>query len=415
MNIVILCDTYYPHINPAANCIERYLPCLKKGNTITIICPATILNKEAVIKDGVRVEFISCMWNDMRSFCREKEEKGTVNGLSRLLYGLVRAWGVFLSFFAFPSRFSWYKKAYYRKLENINKKQSIDVIISISDPVCAHIASMKFKRKYKRVRWISYTTDPISDNPTLYKNIIFKQIRKRRIRNLESQIYNLSDFSILTEELFELAKTMCPESKSKLCCFPYVLSPFPSSHLNNQPIIDKTGDTIILVYAGSLKKGIRTPETLLDIIKRCSDNIQLWLFIAGDCGNIVNQYKSDNIIVNGILPQDQYLSVIGEKADVLINISNSFSLQAPSKMLELLSTGKPIINFSYKKDNFYHMIESYPLGLNIMQGDVSSYQQVENFCKDNKGKRLTFEEVKQLFPHNVLEKQTRILESMLSV
>lgn len=410
MNVVILCDTYYPHINPAANCIERYIPFLKKGNSITIVCPSTIVNKEPVNKDRYRIEFVSCIWNDLRSYCREKVETGENSVLTDFLYMLVRLWGVIKSFYAFPSRFSWLKKQYYLKLKEINKSQPIDVVISVSDPVCAHLAAMKFKIENPSVRWITYSTDPYSENPTLYKNIQFKRIRKKHNIETESSIYRTADYSIFTEELFELAKKISPDAESKIFCFPYVLSPI---HSETESVQYNNEERISLVYAGSLRESIRNPETLLSIITRC-DQLHLFLYTSGDCGHLFKKYKSDNITIEGLLPKDQYLSVILNKADVLVNICNTIDLQAPSKMLELLSTGKPVINFYYKQDSFYQMIEQYPLGLNIKQGDMQKNDVVQNFCIMKKGKKMRYEEVEALFPHNTIGDQVALLKSMIS-
>lgn len=413
MKIVILCDTYYPYINPAANCIERYIPYLKDGDKLTIICPATTLKKNAVIKDGVRIEFISCFWNDLRSFCRTKEEKGENNCLTNLLYKLVRAWGVLLSFFAFPSRFSWYKNAYSRRLNKIKEGQGIDVIISVSDPVCAHLAALRFKKKNPSVRWISYSTDPYSENPTLYKNIYFKTFRKQKNLKTESQIYNTADYSILTEELIAYAINLCPTAKSRMYCFPYVLSHIEDLNIRDRTDEHSASEIVNLVYAGSLREKVRNPETLLSIAKNCK-GIHLWIYTSGDCEHLFKKYESDNITVDGLLPKEQYLSIILNKADVLVNICNTLDLQAPSKMLELLSTGKPVINFYYKQDGFYRMIEQYPLGLNVKQDDTSVFERVEKFCLETKGKKLTYEEVERLFPNNTIGNQITLLKSMIS-
>ena len=128
----------------------------------------------------------------------------------------------------------------------------------------------------------------------------------------------------------------------------------------------------------------------------------------------MKKYESDNITVDGLLPKEQYLSIILNKADVLVNICNTLDLQAPSKMLELLSTGKPVINFYYKQDGFYRMIEQYPLGLNVKQDDTSVFERVEKFCLETKGKKLTYEEVERLFPNNTIGNQITLLKSMIS-
>ena len=89
------------------------------------------------------------------------------------------------------------------------------------------------------------------------------------------------------------------------------------------------------------------------------------------------------------------------------------NLQAPSKMLELLSTGKPILNFYFAKDSQYEMIEKYPLGLNIGNEEEGAVEKVEQFCHEVKGKSIPYVEVEKLYPENIMESQVRLLKKLI--
>ena len=106
--------------------------------------------------------------------------------------------------------------------------------------------------------------------------------------------------------------------------------------------------------------------------------------------------------------------MICNEYDVLVNIGNISDLQAPSKMLDLLSTGRPILNFYFIKDAQYHMIERYPLGMNVHCDDCYDVKLIRRFCYDMRGKRLPFEEVKKLYPEHCIEQQVRIFIDLLS-
>ena len=82
-------------------------------------------------------------------------------------------------------------------------------------------------------------------------------------------------------------------------------------------------------------------------------------------------------------------------------------------MLELLSTGKPIINFYFTEDTQFNMIEKYPLGLNIKNGDLDPVRKIENFRHEMKGKRMTFKEVEVLFPDNNIDSQVGLLKRLI--
>ena len=169
---------------------------------------------------------------------------------------------------------------------------------------------------------------------------------------------------------------------------------------------------IKIVYAGALNSVIRNPEYTLSVLSKV-DIITLYLFQSGDCDSILRKYSSNNIRINGLVKRDNYLSLISKEADILLNIGNNSDLQAPSKMLELLSTGKPIINFYFKKDNQYRMIEKYPLGLNIGRNEENAIDKVYSFCKSFCSSRMTYQEVEKMFPENCLKNQLEILDKAM--
>ena len=166
-----------------------------------------------------------------------------------------------------------------------------------------------------------------------------------------------------------------------------------------------------LVYAGALNKEIRNPEYALSVLRNVS-RIDLYLYQAGDCNDIIDRYASSHIKVNGLLQRDQYVDLICNKADILVNIGNNSKLQAPSKLLELLSTGKPILNFYYYKDSQYEMIEKYPLGLNVGRDDECVVRKIQDFCDNMKGRSMDIDMIKNIFPENSIENQLNKLDSL---
>ena len=67
-------------------------------------------------------------------------------------------------------------------------------------------------------------------------------------------------------------------------------------------------------------------------------------------------------------------------------------------MFELLSTGLPILNFYYRKDSQFEIIEKYPLGINVRIDGEIGLELLESFCNNNKNKQLPFREVVDIFP-----------------
>lgn len=99
--------------------------------------------------------------------------------------------------------------------------------------------------------------------------------------------------------------------------------------------------------------------------------------------------------------------------DILVNIGNDCELQEPSKMFELLSTGLPILNFYYRKDSQFEIIEKYPLGINVRIDGEIGLELLESFCNNNKNKQLPFREVVDIFPEYSLDYQLEKLEKIM--
>ena len=134
-----------------------------------------------------------------------------------------------------------------------------------------------------------------------------------------------------------------------------------------------------LIFAGTLYMKIRNPEFFLSVISKVKD-VSLDLFVRkGECEQIINRYAKDNIHREYFVDKAKYIDMLKYGYDVLVNIGNVSTLQAPSKMLELLSTGKPIINFYFTEDTQFNMIEKYPLGLNIKNGDLDAVRKNREF------------------------------------
>ena len=94
------------------------------------------------------------------------------------------------------------------------------------------------------------------------------------------------------------------------------------------------------------------------------------------------------------LPNQPYETALQAMADtdVLINIGNSVPVHMPSKTLEYINTGKPVVNF-YKLEGCptLYYTKRYPLALNLYEGDKdpdAAAKHFIRFCEENVGKTV---------------------------
>ena len=92
-----------------------------------------------------------------------------------------------------------------------------------------------------------------------------------------------------------------------------------------------------------------------------------------------------------------------EAADFLINIDNTNPMQVPSKIFEYISTGKPIVNFVFDDASpILPYLADYPLcltiNLNRMEdGGREAAERLSAFVRENRGKRIPFEEIRERY------------------
>ncbi|MBR4390563.1 MAG: glycosyltransferase [Bacteroidales bacterium] len=186
--------------------------------------------------------------------------------------------------------------------------------------------------------------------------------------------------------------------------YPCVIRP------NEYPIINEMlkKDVCNLVYVGKFYYKKRDPEFLFSLMDAIQDKA-VHLTIAGSYSyaNLSKDYV-DKYFTNRI----PYISYIGEvssqqadalllAADILVNIGNKVPDQMPSKILNYISAGKPILNI-YGIDDCPTLpyLEKYPLALNIKDGEEITNELIDKiyqFVQLSKGKNVPFSMIEKQF------------------
>ena len=159
-------------------------------------------------------------------------------------------------------------------------------------------------------------------------------------------------------------------------------------------------DKRVLLYAGSLYKGIRSPDILINLKKALPQNTEL--VFCGGCDNSedMQRLEASGIVCKGYLsPKD--LVAQYSRASVLINIGNLVNNQLGSKIIDYIASGKPIINISQIPFcPTLPVLDNYDLKLNLKSDsleDESVKQQISDFIDDASSKSLSFNEIEDKY------------------
>lgn len=152
-----------------------------------------------------------------------------------------------------------------------------------------------------------------------------------------------------------------------------------------------------LLYAGTLYAG-RNHRFLIDLKRMLPENYDI--VFCGNCDNNSNmeELKESGIICLGYCDPSKLENEISTSS-MLINIGNIVHNQLPSKVIDYISTGKPIINiFQIDACPSLDVLKDYKYCLSIKASDLLSMKEtVQRFCLQYAEARMPWASIKELY------------------
>lgn len=399
MNILLITHEYYPIPSAITNCLKPILSELKIQNTIYILTR----NENNLLKDTEVLDSINVIRiNDKYAYLLKKREESR-NIIEKFYYKV--CFHIF-----YKNRKKNLTDGYFdiKKMvkfgRRLIKQRSIDLIISCSFPFTSHEIAKKLKRK--GVKWIAYQFDPYTYNYTLMNDGKEKERLKKEIDILRN-----ADKVFITQENYqENMKTELSKLSNKYIIFPYPLVSKP-----NYPVTN-SNEEIMLSFAGTLYENIREPFKMLDILSHLQIPVVIHLYYSSDLGinNKLKKYQAQmpNLKLHYKKTKQECDQALAS-TNFCLNIGNIMLNQTPSKVFELISLGKPIINFYTNiKDTSKSILKDYPICYNVDMNSFNQYRELEKFILENKNKILSFEKatLKYLKKEEVVEQMMKEVE-----
>lgn len=281
---------------------------------------------------------------------------------------------------------------------------AFDCLISTMEPFFAADAASRMPGRKK----ILYLMDP----PAMISNGTGSAYRDHRIRQILERQDLILTTPFIQQALLEhglLQDTAVVRAVG-----------FPLIEDHRPPAQPRKDEKIRILFCGWLYSDIRSPKYFLDILSRLDKRFVV-TFMGRECEKLSKRFDIQTKAELITLPQQPYetaLQAIAD-ADVLINIGNSVPVHMPSKTLEYINTGKPIVNF-YKMDDCptLYYTKRYPLCLNLSEQapDLdAAAERFIHFCQTNKGKTVDRQFIEQEYadctPEYIAGKILQALES----
>ncbi|MDY0277323.1 MAG: hypothetical protein RBQ97_04495 [Acholeplasma sp.] len=304
----------------------------------------------------------------------------------------------------------------------LSKEKDYDLVISVSLPFQSHYVAKKIKEaRVDNLKWIAYEFDPYYYNTSIKAS----KSRRSRMKLDELEVFDKCDALIFTPELHDyyLKNGFIKESE-KLHSLPYATLNIVQ-HNNTTKLLNNFMNPreINCLFAGQLYDDIRNPRGLLAVFSRVSPSINL-IMMTNYSVEKLQMYSVDGFLPTIVPFQTHETTLFNlREADVLINIGNTVEFQAPAKIFEYISTGKPIIHFSKIKDDpVLKYLKNYPskLIVNEWEADKIDYTQLVNeFCINSLNQKVRESDIINLLseftPVNVIDKFLNITRELLCV
>ena len=425
MNILIICYCYPPDLGPRASrwsAIADYWA--TQGHQVHVISAGGLGAVSEERLNGVQVHRVGgAISEKLRGWLKRKalqaaSENAGPFGNNKLsgLGSLVKAihdltwkklyWPESNCLWFFPAR---------AKALRLAKKVSLDAVISTSTPYTGHLVGKAVKKAYPDVPWTVDIGDPFCFGQPAWNNTaLYEGLNQRS----EAGVLELADsISVTVESCKKAYGEMFLGTEGKITVIPPLYSGAISSH-QKKP---EAAKGIRLVFTGSLYKEIRNPAYLLELLSGVFEKtptIEAHFYgRINDCADLFEPYLNkypNNIFVHRMVSREVAADALGQ-ADVLINIANKTRHQLPSKLVDYMASGKPILNIiSIEDDNSMSFLQSYPITATFMENfDGKAKNNVEKMSEFiANSKPVSQQKIKQLLhPYQVpaIEAQYRKL------
>jgi glycosyltransferase involved in cell wall biosynthesis len=423
MKILIICNSYLPNSDPRAlrwtALSEEWAKC---GIEVHVITGKPVGQPGQEIRNGVHVHRLgSGIFSGLRRWSTEpssivtaRDKKNqtshpalahTPNALSAALRKILRLihdltwkqvyWPDSTCLWIWPAA---------RYAIRLGRQHAVDALVTVSHPFSGHVVGLIVQHRLPRLKWLADSGDPFAfsnesetNNFWLWKILNFWVERKL--------INTVGAFSVTTKETAELYKQYFPEGANKLVVIPPLIQPsFFDARAWGE---DRPASCeIMLLFVGVFYKNVRSPEPLLDLFEKLlwnseilKNNIKLYVIGPTDMvADALQQYPDlwDKIVLLGKMPHSKAVKVMFS-ADCLVNVGNSTHYQLPSKLIEYMATGKPILNVSsISNDSSSQALQNYPISYNWALNKENDLDALCRFLETCCGQSLPVEQRESL-------------------
>ncbi len=340
-HVLLVTHQFTPHQSPRTtrwSLIAEEI--IKLGHKVTVVTGT----KQEVINPNIEIIYIgNKKANNVVQNLREKSNNTEGKSITnKYFYSfLKKIYRFTFKIFAWPDYSMFWLFSIYKNRKKINI--DYDLMISVSLPFSSHIAAYIINKKNNK-EWIMDIGDPFTlknDAPENNK-ILYGYLNKY----YENKFYSLADKILFTHEDSMNAHINYFDIDSNKTDIANPISNFKEEIFIKSLNYNYNSLPVKFGYFGIFTKGVRSPKNLINYLKEIKD-IEFHWYVNDDSKNevIINTIESQSIF-HPLVSRNEALKKMSDSVHCLLSIGNLNTTQIPSKVIEYISTGKPIIHFT---------------------------------------------------------------------
>ena len=358
---------------------------VKRGDTVTVLSLAMEPHNEPYELKGIKViEYKENWFTSLNTKMKKK-----TGFFVKVLFSVIQLLRLPFALLLYPRVSRRQERILYKAAKKIVEEKNVSHVIGSFSPCETTYVPMLLKKAFPQLKVVNYHLDPlmIPDNSSALINR-YKFLKGKHY--IEKEL-NYVDILLAPDSTEGIIK----HNKIRYVGFPLFL--------DNLDVIEsdfcKNEDEICMVYIGTLDKTNRNIDytlKLLDLLNFQSARpikLHLWgALLDHETMSLVN--KSAHTVYHGTI-ENKFVPDLLTKADFLLNVSNKASYNAiPSKIFQLFSSRKPIINIVKHPDDFaVRYFNSYPSALSIPEyEDFDDIKTILVFINANVGIKVILSE-----------------------
>ena len=377
-NYLLITHQFIPHLSPRTTRWKLLVDeLIAQGHEVTVITGTKQENQNNLfetifIGNSGASDIIVSLRNQSNNVDPKKTLKGIFFKFLKKIYRFL------IRNFAWPDYAMFWLISVFKIKNKLDLKY--DILITVSLPFSSHIAGYIINKKINKP-WIMDIGDPFTLKKTAPENnsFLFGSLNKY----VEKKFYSQASKILFTHDdarEFHVKKFEIDHTKTEVG---QPISKFQDKLYELTKNYDYSVKDIKFGYFGIFTQGVRTPDNFLKFINEFN-NYEMYWYINSDSENILKRNNLDDSKhnFNSFVSRDEALQLMTKSFHCLLSIGNLNPNQLPSKVIEYIATGKPVVHFAEIKndpvikiaDEFENLfIITNNTDINIFKKDLNKY------------------------------------------